>query len=618
MIMNRIGAKFFIDLSIWMLAVPLAFFLRLENGWFNFLEAILWVMLISAPIKLCIIVHEKYFRQSWHRIGIRDLFGIARGTVIYSALLLGGAVLFRGIIVIPLSVPLIEAMIIVLGMSSVRLLVRLWYDYGVKKDVSLKKEAKKVLIVGAGDAGTMIAREMLRHPEAGMKPAGFLDDDIFKRKQSFLGVEVLGKTEDVSEVISKHNVDVLLIAIPSAGGSVIRPIIEKVGDKIECKVIPAIHELLSGQVTINEIRNVNVEDLLRREPANLNTQEIAGYLEDQVVLVTGAGGSIGSEIVRQVIPFNPRKLLLLDNCEFNLYKLEQEINEAHGNLSFQPIIADVRDSKTLAALFNKLKPEVIFHAAAHKHVPLMELNPSQAILNNVVGTKNLIDLALESGIEHFVNVSTDKAVNPTSIMGASKRVAEYIVEWGSRQADNNQIFVSVRFGNVLGSSGSVVPKFSKQIKQRKAITITHPEMTRYFMTIPEASQLVLQAGGLKESGVVYALDMGEPVKILDLAKDLIRLSGLEPDIDIPIEVTGVRPGEKLFEELLTSEEDTVATRYEKIYVAQQNGLPITFNEQLEILVEFAVKNNELGVKTILSELISINELSPKRKEAVSN
>lgn len=615
--MKRIITKLGIDVFIWMLVTPVAYLLRVEGSWYSQTESVLWVTLSLVPIKLAIILYDKTFLQSWHRVGLRDLFIINRGVLASTAVFVGIAYLFRNELFIPYSVPLIEAMLLIIALGGVRLTARLWYEYKFRRHPELKNNRDRVLIAGAGDAGTMIAREMMRHPEAGMKPVGFIDDDKNKQRQRFLGLEVFAGTDRVAGVCRKHNIDVLLIAMPSESGEVIRNIVEMAqGCDLEYKIIPAIHELLSGQVTMNQIRDVDVEDLLRRDPVELNMNEIADYLNHRTILVTGAGGSIGSEIVRQIYRFEPEQVILLDHSEYNIYKLEQELAENASINNYSPVVADVRDINTLQGIFERYRPDVVFHAAAHKHVPLMEGNPEQAILNNVGGTKNVVELALEFNVEHFVNVSTDKAVNPTSIMGASKRISEYVVENASREAKPSQIFASVRFGNVLGSRGSVVPKFKQQIKNGEPITVTHPDMTRYFMTIPEASQLVLQAGGLEETGAVYVLDMGEPVKIMDLAKDLIKLSGLTPNVDIPIEITGVRPGEKLYEELLTDKETTSVTKYEKIHVAQQNGLPAAFTERLDELMDYAIEAEHDKVRRALSDLIDNNELSIPKASAV--
>lgn len=612
--MKRLLAKFGIDLCIWVLATPLAYVLRFDEAWSGYTDAVITVSLLVIPVKLAVMFYERSFLQSWHRVGLRDVFSIARGVAVYSAVFLVAAFLLRGELFIPRSVPVIEGMLLVLGLGTVRLSARLWYEYKFQRDPSFKRRAKRVLIAGAGEAGTLMAREMLRNPEAHMNPVGFLDDDRSKRKQSFLGLPVLGGLGDAREVIDHYAIDTLLIAMPSESGDAIRSIIEKARNTgVAYKIVPPYHEMISGKVGINTIRDVDVEDLLRREPVELNTEEIAGYLEGRTVLVTGAGGSIGSEIVRQILPFHPERLLLLDISEYNIYCMEQELDRMEEAPEYHAYVGDVRDRNMLWRLFEEHRPDVVFHAAAHKHVPLMERNPSQAILNNVGGTQNLVDLALEYSTDHFVNISSDKAVNPSSVMGASKRVAEYVVEWGSRRAESDRIFVSVRFGNVLGSSGSVIPKFKEQIRRREPITVTHKEMKRYFMTIPEASQLVLQAGGLTRSGAVYVLDMGEPVKIVDLARDLVRLSGLEPDVDIPITFTGIRPGEKLFEELLADGEHTDSTRYEKIHVAQQNGLPEDFNGRLEELMERARDHDTGGIRELLYRMIPVNELRDEKQ-----
>ncbi|BDB11810.1 polysaccharide biosynthesis protein [Thermus thermophilus] len=483
-----------------------------------------------------------------------------------------------------------------------RLGVRLYWEE--KKGRGKGGTKKRVLVVGAGEAGTMVVREMLRHPEAGLYPVGFLDDDPNKRGQTIAGVRVVGALDDLPRAVRALEVDEVLVAIPSAPGSVVRKVVElarAVG--VSYRILPGIHEILSGRVGLSQIREVRVEDLLRREPVRLNLEEIAGYLEGRVVLVTGAGGSIGSELVRQVARFHPEQVVLLGRGENSLFSLEKELEAQWPELRYKVVVADVRDQDRLRRVFQAYRPQVVFHAAAHKHVPLMEVQPDEAILNNVGGTHNVVKLCLEFGVERLVNISTDKAVNPTSVMGASKRVAEQVVAWGASRAAPGQVFVSVRFGNVLGSRGSVVPLFLEQIKRGGPVTVTHPEMRRYFMTIPEAAQLVLQAGGMGENGRVYVLDMGEPVRILDLAKDLIRLAGFEPYRDIDIVFTGVRPGEKLFEELLTAEEGTEASYHEKIWVAKPSALPREFPRLLEELDLAARRGDERRIRELLRQLI---------------
>ncbi|MGB4006045.1 MAG: nucleoside-diphosphate sugar epimerase/dehydratase, partial [Halanaerobiales bacterium] len=375
------------------------------------------------------------------------------------------------------------------------------------------------------------------------------------------------RRQDIPQVIKKYGVEEVIIAIPSAKGKDIKDIYNlSKQEGVKLKLVPGMYDILNGDVNLSHLRDVRVEDLLRREQVQLDAARIAAYVEGKVVLVTGAGGSIGSELCRQLARFNPQKLLMLDIYENNLYFLDLELRENYPHLSLVPIIASIRDRDKLDYLFAQFRPEVVFHAAAHKHVPLMEDNPEEAVKNNIFGTKNVIEAADKYQVERFVLISSDKAVNPTNVMGASKRVAEMLIQAANKKSSTK--FMAVRFGNVLGSAGSVIPLFKKQIKNGGPVTVTHPEVTRYFMTIPEAVQLVIQAGALGQGGEVFVLDMGEPVKIMDLAKDLIELSGLKVGQDIEIKITGLRPGEKLYEELLNDNENNLATEHERIFIAK--------------------------------------------------
>jgi FlaA1/EpsC-like NDP-sugar epimerase len=423
-----------------------------------------------------------------------------------------------------------------------------------------------VLIVGAGDAGAMIAREIQQRVYGDKRVIGFIDDDSSKLDQMLYGAKVLGTRNDIVRIVSNYQVQEIIVAMPSIGGQLLRQIVKECR-KTNCtiKVVPGLYELIDGKVSVNQLRNIDLEDLLRRDPVRIDLDEIAHYLTDKRVLVTGAGGSVGSELCRQIARLRPRKLILLGKGENSIYEIHRELSAKYPNLAIEPVIADVRDANRINNVFNTHKPEVVFHAAAHKHVPLMETQPEEAVYNNIFGTKVVAEAAQRTGTAVFVMISTDKAVNPTSIMGATKRVAELVIQSLARTSKTK--FIAVRFGNVLGSRGSVIPLFRQQIAAGGPVTVTHPDMERYFMTIPEAAQLVLQAGAIAQGGEVFVLDMGEPVKILDLARDLIELSGFSPDGDIPIIFTGIRPGEKLFEELLTAEEGTMASKHEKIYVA---------------------------------------------------
>lgn len=440
-----------------------------------------------------------------------------------------------------------------------------------------KKEFIRVMIIGAGSAGTMIIDEMKRHPEMKYEPVALIDDNKYKIGTMIHGVRVLGGRKRIKEAVKVKKVDEIIIAIPSASHNNRREIIEickETGCKI--KIIPGMDELIQGKVSLKKIRDVQVEDLLGRDQIVLDNEGISDYLHNKTVLVTGGGGSIGSELCRQIAKFKPKQLLIFDIYENNAYDLQNELRYSNPELNLKVLIASVRDVRRLEKVFDEFRPEVVFHAAAHKHVPLMEDNPSEAIKNNVFGTLNVAQCADKFGTKRFVMISTDKAVNPTNIMGASKRACEMVVQ--AMDKISRTEFVAVRFGNVLGSNGSVIPLFKKQIAKGGPVTLTHREITRFFMTIPEAAQLVLQAGAYAEGGEIFVLDMGKPVKIYDLACDLIRLSGFEPDKDIKIEVTGLRPGEKLYEELLMAEEGLGNTKHDKIFV----GRP-TFSD-IEILL----------------------------------
>ena len=468
----------------------------------------------------------------------------------------------------------------------------------------LKEKPFNVLIVGAGSAGDIVIQELKNNPTLLKKPIGIVDDDIKKQCRRMHNVPIIGMVKDIDSIVTKYDIDEIIIAIANISRKDKKNIIE-VCKKTKCKLktIPGIFEIIDGKVDIKKIRDVQIEDLLGRDQVKVNLDEISGYLQNKVVLVTGGGGSIGSELCRQVSSLNPKQLIILDNYENNAYAIQQELVRKYGtSLNLITVIASIREEKRMDDIFKKYKPDVVFHAAAHKHVPLMEKNPSEAVKNNIFGTKNLAVLADKYKVKRFVLISTDKAVNPTNIMGATKRAAEMIIQTMNEKSETE--FVAVRFGNVLGSNGSVIPLFKKQIEEGGPITITHPEIIRYFMTIPEAVQLVIQAGAMTKGGEIFVLDMGEPVKIIDLAKNLIKLSGFEPDVDICIEFTGLRPGEKLYEELLMSEEGLTDTSHEKIFI----GKPININVEkckmnLEFLKAIVDKERVELIDIIMRELV---------------
>lgn len=615
--------KRLIDFAVVLLALPLSYWLRLESGVLDFEPDMLKTIMFLVPVTVMTLIAVPISAQTWHKVGIRDMVALLKVAGFMGLILLIFKFATGAWVTIPKSVLLIYPALTMLMLSVPRLMARYLFEEKGRRMAGQYGGRQRVLIIGAGNAGALIAREIFRHPESNIRPIGFLDDDITKKGVSIMGLSVIGKIDDLQDLVFEHKIDEILITMPSAPGDVIRQIVKEAQDcKVKYRILPGLYNLLNGDISLSRLRNVDVEDLLRRDPIHLETDSIAGYLKGQVVLVTGSGGSIGSEIVRQVASFNPSHVIMLGRGENSIFEAAQEARSRFPRLNLTTVIADVKDKESLDRVFRAHLPKVVFHAGAHKHVHFMEQNPSQAIFNNVVGTRNLVELSLEHGVERFVNISTDKAVNPTSVMGASKRVAEFVVEWASVRARKGQSLVSVRFGNVLGTRGSVVPIFKKQIAEGKPITVTHPDMTRYFMTIPEASQLVLQAGGIADNGAVYVLDMGKPVKIVDLAKDLIRLSGLEVEKDIRIIYKGIQPGEKLFEELLTAEEGTSATRHEKIFMARKRGLPEErYQDLIDNLIQAAHQHDGDRIRQALKRLIptytySLQSESTDRKSVV--
>lgn len=464
------------------------------------------------------------------------------------------------------------------------------------------KDKKNVLIIGAGVAGTTILREIQNSDKISLRAVGFIDDDEAKIGTSIMGVTVLGKTDDVAKYAKETKADLIIIAIPTTSAKNIKRISNLcLNTGCEIKTLPGLYQLIDGEVSVSRLRDVDVQDLLGREPVKVNLDEVMGYIEDQVVLVTGGGGSIGSELCRQIASHNPKQLIILDIYENNAYEIEQEIKRKLPNVNLLTLIASIRDSGKMDDVFKTYRPDIVFHAAAHKHVPLMETSPNEAVKNNVFGTYKVVKCADKYGVKKFVQISTDKAVNPTNIMGATKRVCEMIIQAFSRKSKTQ--FVAVRFGNVLGSNGSVIPLFKKQIAEGGPVTVTHKDIIRYFMTIPEAVSLVLQAGAYANGGEIFVLDMGEQVRIYDLAVNLIKLSGYEPDKDIEIKVTGLRPGEKLYEERLMAEEGLEKTANDRISI----GKPIEMDDEklfatLEKLYTEAYNESE-EMKDLVKELV---------------
>ena len=607
--MNPTLGKYLIDLTLWATATLLAYGFRKPSLLYVGVTVNVWGYLLLSVLVMGVVAwYYQIARQAWQRVGVLDLNSLARAVALATLIIFALGFILQGWLQLPRSVPILAGVLGLLMMGGARLLARSLSEQVKRQEAGTQQ---RVLIVGAGNAGSMIAREMQRHPEAGLLPIGFLDDEQSKARQSVVGLPVFGQIDDLMLIAQREGAQEVLIAVPSASGDFVRRVVDLARDaQLRYRIIPGVFEILSGDVSINQIRDVDLEDLLRRPPVKLNTNEIAEYLRRRVILVTGAGGSIGSEIVRQIAAFNPSTVLLFGRGENSVFSIQQEMARNWPEIKQIGLIGDVRDESRLRSVFEDYRPEVVFHAAAHKHVPLMEQTPSEAILNNVLGTKNVVALCLEFGVERLVNISTDKAVNPTSVMGASKRVAEMIVSAGSTRARETQALVSVRFGNVLGSRGSVVPTFMAQIRAGGPITVTHPEMVRYFMTIPEAARLVLQAGGLAENGKVYVLDMGAPVKISDLAHDVIRLSGAQ---NIEVVYSGIRPGEKLYEELLTSGEGTDATTHSEIFSAKLGKVDEgMISAQLNILFAHAGRNESAAIRDDLARLIPENKFGSIR------
>ena len=558
----------FLDTILINISYVLSLYIRFEGNirgdmfgeYFNvYKEHILYITLI----KLAIFLYFKLYRSVWKYASIEELTNVVVAAIVSNAAIL--SYMFIRQSSLPRSIYIIATLLDMVLIGGMRFSYRALNSFAggiIKND-----NQKRIMIIGAGDAGVMIIREYRNHSQLNSKPVAIIDDNNKKHGQVINGVPVVGGRDDIPDIVERFKIDEIIIAIPSSSRKDIKDIVSIAKTtKARLKIVPGMFELIDGKVSLNKVRDVNIEDLLGREEIKVDLKEISSYLTGKTVLVTGGGGSIGSELCRQIAKFNPKKLIILDIYENNAYDIQNELLRKYKDLNLKIYIASVRDRDRINELMGLEKPHVIFHAAAHKHVPLMEVSPKEAIKNNVMGTLNLAQAADKYDVTKFVMISTDKAVNPTNIMGASKRVCEMIIQ--SINATSQTDFVAVRFGNVLGSNGSVIPLFKKQIAEGGPVTVTHEEVIRYFMTIPEAVQLVIQAGAMARGGEVFVLDMGEPMKIIDLAKDLIRLSGFEPNVDMPIVITGLRPGEKLFEELLLDEEGISETKHDKIFIGQ--------------------------------------------------
>ncbi|RLC21576.1 MAG: polysaccharide biosynthesis protein [Deltaproteobacteria bacterium] len=584
------------------------------------------VLLFMVPFKSVIFMGASAYRGMWRYTGMNDLWRLFKATAFSSLGIITIILLVQRFSGFSRSVFILDAGLTLLFTGGLRFGVRMYYlrHSSGRGMLHINRNRKKepVFIIGAGDTGERALREIIDKPDLPYHVVGFIDNDPKKKGQAIHNVPVLGNVESLRQNTEAYGVEEALIAVPSASGAEMRKMVEACEScQLRFKTLPSLSELIDGKVSIKALRDVNYKDLLRRPPVELNVKQIQTYLTGKTVLVTGAGGSIGSELCRQIVRFNPDRLILMDASEFNLYNIQMEFRHRIGYLNCVTVLGDVRDEALMEQVFGNYKPQVVFHAAAYKHVPMLERNPWQAVLNNIRGTQVLMEQSVQNGVKHFVLISTDKAVRPTNIMGASKRICELLLQ---SFRGNGTHMMAVRFGNVLASSGSVIPLFQEQIARGGPVTVTHPEITRYFMTIPEATQLVLQAGALGKGGEVFILKMGTAVKIADMARDLIRFMGKEPDQDIQIVFTGLRQGEKLYEELIAEGEDVVSTDHKNILVLEPhlcwNGMSHreTFYKWLmqgvKELCQSAEQQDACGIKKKFRELIP--EYDPRDTECV--
>ena len=576
------------------------------------------ILPLVVVIKIFIFYFFGLYQGMWRYMSIGDLFNIIKGTTVGSFLIVSLILFSHGFTGFARSIPIIDWVLTIVFISGCRLGIRLYFSFdsidnshGVTATrlLTLRRErrsaAKSLLIIGAGDCGEMIYREIRDNASLHYNVVGFIDDNSAKVGMKIHGIRVLGTTGELKTICSKLMVFEAIIAIPSATSAQMRTIVSNCKESgVSFKTVPGMGELIDGKVTVKAIRDVAYSDLLGREIIQLEEERIGGYLENSRVLVTGAGGSIGSELCRQICRFRPARAILYERAESPLYEIEMELKGSFPEVEIIPLLADVCDRTQLSQAFAAFQPQVVFHAAAYKHVPMLELQPWRAVKNNILGTRNVIEISTDYLVDRFVFVSTDKAVRPASIMGASKRVAERLVQCQNGYGLSAPRFMIVRFGNVVGSSGSVVPLFQKQIEKGGPVTVTHPEVTRYFMTIPEASQLILQAAAMGQGGEIFILDMGTPIKIVDMAHDLIRMSGFEPDADIKIDYIGLRPGEKLYEELITEGEGIVPTSHEKIMALRGEVFDqALLNGNIDELARLADKQDAKEIRSKLRKIV---------------
>lgn len=598
------------DILIIFISVLGSYAIRLELGsqFFVYLTSAYWMIGISLAVKPLTYYFFSLYRRMWAYASIQELKLIAAAVTtgsVLTALLMIASFSLGAFSRFPRSVLIIDWALSLLLVGGLRLAMRIMAESKTQNGVKTTAgEGKRVLIIGAGDGGALVVRELQKNPQLNLVPVGFLDDNPAKQKQEVYGVRVIGTISDLPKILDKRQVDEVIIAIPSAPGRVMRTVADICRLKnVPFRAMPGIYELLGGKVSVSRLREVDITDLLRREPAHIRDEQVGGTLNGRVVLVTGAGGSIGRELCRQIARWGPAELILVGHGENSIFETVLELRESFPSLFARPVIADVRDLNRLTAVFSRYRPQIVFHAAAHKHVPLMETNIEEAVNNNILGTRNVVEAALSCGVDRLVMISTDKAIRPVNVMGATKRMAEMIVLDAAQRS--GRAYSVVRFGNVLGSRGSVVPLFKRQIAHGGPITITHPDMKRYFMTIPEAVYLVLQAASMGEGGETFVLNMGEQVRIMDLAEDLIRLSGLEPGKDIEIVFTGIRPGEKLAEDLWDEGHPFKPTEHPDIFYLEGEEVLMgdTLKTSVDELLRLAQQAEGPAIIQLLDDLI---------------
>jgi FlaA1/EpsC-like NDP-sugar epimerase len=608
------------DAGLIALAWWLAFELRFDHGVPRYYDTLFRrTILIVVAIKLVVFVLFRFYDRWWRYVSIRDMWSAVRG-VTAASLIAGLTVYFFSPVAqvrLPRSVAIMDWLLLLAFVTGTRLLARSVIE---RPGIGLVARGKEVLVVGAGDAGQLVIREMQRNRQLGYTPIGLIDDDPRKKNLRIHGVRVLGTTEELGHFLRDNRPDEVLLAMPSASGELRQRIVNVTREgNVPVKTLPGLYELIAGESDLaTQIRPVQVEDVLGREPVEVDLESTAAYVKGETVLVTGAGGSIGSELCRQIARVGPQRLILVDQGETALFEIERELVDERGFAASIPVLADCKSRTKMHQIFDRYQPGVVFHAAAYKHVPLMEANPLESVRNNALATRVMAEVAVELGTKRFVLVSTDKAVNPKTVMGQSKALCEWIVEAYGAREDVATRFVAVRFGNVLGSSGSVIPIFRRQIAKGGPVTVTHPEMTRYFMTIPEAASLVVQAGSIGGRGDVFVLDMGEPVQILELAMQMIRLSGKDPEHDIDIQIVGTRPGEKLHEELWGEGETAVPTAHPKIMrVSGPTVDAVWLQDELAELERLVHEGETLVAVSRLATMMRAPRLAGAQKDAVS-